>query len=158
MTTAHVPTLGRPPRRTTRRYGAVAAGIALVLLVGASLLLWQVTRDGTSTGPTAVEVTTPAAPAIAARDQPASTIYLVASAAQAQVVSADLEEANAVQVTSGEPMLASQVAWFDSIEAEVQFWSTMGAQQNIRVVDLRAPTAVPAATPATPSSQPLQRP
>jgi hypothetical protein len=146
MTLVHVPTLGRPPRRTTRQYGAVAAGIALVLLVAAGVVLWQVTRPASSSTAAPEAAVIAPAPAIAARDQLASTIYLVASPAQAQVVYADLEETNAVQVTSGEPMLASEVLWFDSIEAEVQFWSQMGAQQNRHVVDLRAPTAVSEAT------------
>jgi cytoskeletal protein RodZ len=154
MTAAHVPSLGRPPRRTTRQLGAVAGGIALVLLVATGLLLWQLTRGDEPTGPTEAALTTPAAPAVAARDQPAPTIYLVASQADAAAVYAALEEANAVQVTSGEATRAPQVTWFASVEAEVQFWSTMGAQQDFHVVDLRTPAArVPELDPAALSDQ-----
>jgi hypothetical protein len=158
MTAAQVPSLGRPPRRPTRQLGALAAGIALVLLVAAGLLLWQGTRGEEATGPTEAALTTPAAPAGAARDQPAPTLYLVASQAQAQVVSAALEEANAIRVTLGEPTLALEVMWFDSVEAEVQFWSTIGAQPDRHVVDLRTPAArVPAPEPAAVSDQELDQ-
>ena len=153
MTTAHVPTLGRPPRRTGRQVGVVA-GIAFVLLIAVGLLLWQGTRSDEATGPTETEVTTPAAPAVTLHNQPAPTIYLVASEADAAVVYAALEEANAVQVTSGEATRAPQVTWFASVEAEVQFWSTMGAQQDFHVVDLRTPAArVPELDPAALSDQ-----
>jgi hypothetical protein len=160
MTAAHVPSLGRPPRRTTRQVGALA-GLALVLLVAAGLLLWQVTRDGTSTGPTEAEVTTPAAPAIAAREQPGRTYYLVASQAQADALQQGINEGDVFRAALGTSPFAASVVLFPSVEAEVQFWSTMGEQERagqglapVTVVDLRTSAAPRGAcgTPFEPAS------
>ncbi len=148
MTTAHVPSLSRPPRRTTRQLGAIAAGIALVLLVAAGLLLWQLTRDEEATGPTEAELATPAAPAIAARDQPVPAYFIVADQAQADAIQRGLDNSDATRAAQGEAPLTASVVLFPSVEAEVQFWSTMGEQalagQGLNadtVVDLRTPAA-----------------
>jgi hypothetical protein len=153
MTAAQVPSLGRPPRRTTRQAGALAAGIALVLLVAAGLLLWQLTRGDEATTPTEAEITTPAAPAGAARDQPASTIYLVADQAQADALQQGINEGDVFRAALGDAPVAASVLLFPSLEAEVQFWSAMGEQEragqgltSVTVVDLRAPVP-PAVVP-----------
>jgi hypothetical protein len=147
MTAAQVPSLGRSPRRPTRPLG-VAAGLALVLLVAAGLLLWQLTRGDEATTPTEAELTTPAAPAVAARDQPAPTIYLVADQAQADAIQRGLADADAIRAAQGAAPLAASVVLFPSVEAETFFWSTMGDQAlagqglpPVTVVDLRTPAA-----------------
>jgi hypothetical protein len=148
MTAAQVPSLGRPPRRPTRQVGALAAGLALVLLVAAGVVLWQLTQDDAATTSTEAEGITPAAPAIAARDQPAPTIYLVADQAQADAIQRGLADSDAIRAAQSEAPLAASVVLFPSVEAEAFFWSTMAEQDHaslgldsVTVVDLRTPAA-----------------
>jgi hypothetical protein len=146
MTATQVPSFGRPPRRPTRQVGAVVTGIALVLLVAAGVVLWQLTQDDEATGPTEAVGTTPAAPAIAARDQPASTYVLVADQAQADAIQRGLDDSDAIRAAQGDAPLTAEVVLLPSAEAETAFWLAMAEQETIRgglglapvtVVDLR---------------------
>jgi hypothetical protein len=165
MTAAQVPSLGRPPRRTTRKYGAVAAGIALVLLVAAGLLLWQGTRGDAATGPAETAVTTPTVPVVAPRDQPGPTYFLVGSQAQADAIQRGIDDAAALRDAQGATPLTASVLRFPSVEAEAFFWSTMAEQDHaslgldsVTVVDLRTPAVrVPASEPAAVSDQELDQ-
>jgi hypothetical protein len=131
----------------------ISGGLAVVLVVVVSLSLWQ-GADHVREAPTGAGPAAPVATEALAREQaaaartsrtrttrphPGPTLYIVGLAAQAEEQRVLIAATNATRVAAGEAILAEEVIWFDSVAAEVFFWSTMGAQQNLHVVDLRTP-------------------
>jgi hypothetical protein len=118
---------------------------AFSLAVLGALVLWQVRTDGEeATAPTssttrssATEGATPVARSAAmdathaARLRPSRPpIYLVESQERAEALLAGIAAENRHRDALGLPPLTPRLVWFDSVEAEVQFWATIEAQQQ----------------------------
>jgi hypothetical protein len=71
-----------------------------------------------------------------------ATVYIVESQERAQAVLAGIENVNAFRATQGEPPLVAETAWFDSPEAEVQFWATQEAKRLRDSVGVAASSVV----------------
>ena len=131
--------------------------VSLVMLAG--FALWQLGKVGDEPGTTdvsgpvisdgnagATEWGGPAETYQTPAHQPraaAPIIYLVESEERAKLLIAFVEEANGYRQFEGLPPITAQVKWFDSAEAEEQFWRSLdwvlGAPEMffLSVVDLR---------------------
>jgi len=157
--TIQTASLAATPKQRTMRLLTAAAGAVLALSAVASIGAWQASRDGGTSTREQPSASVPA-PAtvrtiIGRATDSAPTYYLVASPAQAATVSADLDEANAVRATAGEPSQPSQIAPLESAEAAADFFHALNSGDAIRatlnlppvrVVDLRPTALAPVGT------------
>jgi hypothetical protein len=169
------PVTQRTDGGTGTRLAAVAVAGALAIVVTAvSVATWRGARPGSAPegqrtlatsddGSAAALARRVAAPVVPVTDQEMyerwqqrtqtapSTVYITVSQEQAVAVRADLDETNAQRAMLGLPPLVEEVIWFDSAEAEVQFWARQHVQQfgtgargaPSALVDLRGPSPAP---------------
>jgi hypothetical protein len=150
-----VTTLRRSPHHTPRPFGAIAVGLALVLLFVAGVVLLPITREEDRITPAPDAALTAPAPAVTPSDQPRPTYFLVESQTQADLIQRGIDDAAEIRDAQGATPLTASVVQFPTSEAETAFWLDRHEQETIRarlgqnpatVVDLRAPALGPTST------------
>jgi hypothetical protein len=134
-----------------RGRAVTVAGAITLAVVAVSIGTWQGARPHAApdvSSPPLASTVGSVAPsegmATAVRTAP-PTVYIAESQARAEALLAGIEEANRIRESLGVPPLTPQLVWFDSVEAEVQFWATREAQGSpagsglaaLSVIDLR---------------------